>query len=72
MCHWALVCNGTAVVLRNRTRNNGLKFEHRNFHDNVQNKFFTVRVMEHWNRLPRELVESPSIDTQDSLGCLPV
>ena len=45
------------VVHSDRTRNNGLKPEHRKFCTNMQ-KNFTVRVMEHWNRLPREVVES--------------
>lgn len=32
--------------------------EHRNFHSNTKKNLFTIRVMEPWNRLPREGVES--------------
>ena len=49
------------VVCSDTTKSSGLKLEHRKFHTNN----FTVRVTGHWNRLPREVVESPS-------GCLPV
>ena len=27
----------------------------------MRKNFFTLKVKEHWNRLPRELVESPSL-----------
>jgi len=51
-----------SVVPSDRTRGNRHKQKQRKLQLNMRKNFFPLRVTEPWPRLPREVVDSPSLE----------
>jgi len=44
---------------------NGFKLKEGKFRLDIRKKFITIRVVRHWHRLPRDMVDAPSLEASE-------
>ena len=49
-------------VCGDRAKENGFKLKEGRFRSDIRKKSFTLRVVRHWHRLPRDVVDAPSLE----------
>lgn len=57
-----MLCRQLPSLLQRFPMGNGFKLEEGEFRLEIGNNFFTVKVVRHCQRLPREVVGSPSLE----------